>query len=253
MDVIKFFKDEWATIVSARWTIATAVILAAVAGFWVSDYHYSGRIEGLKETLETKEFPKPIIRTVIVPVTDKTQATLATSLQAQLDEAHRTIGILAQRPASAASPTRSSRPIAATAPTSGGTSMSNQSGGVAMGSSGSIGTVNQNGLPARSVFAAPLGNFYTEGYLILQRASILGLKDTEITDLDRQFGVWRQKIITWMNANMCTDAAAYFLKAHRASLSFSGVPETQNRLLDTLSWSLDNLSDIKRNDAWDCK
>jgi hypothetical protein len=121
-----------------------------------------------------------------------------------------------------------------------------------MGPNGSIGNVNQNALPARSVFATQLGNLYTEGYLKLQRVAVKGQTDSQIDGLDNEVLVWRNKVIAFMNANMCSDAAPYFLKPHRSGLTYDlGVK--QDKLVDITSWSLDNLSDIKRNDAWDCK
>ena len=247
MDIIEFFKREWHTLKSAPLAFIVIAMIAGVVGWRVADYHYDGRIQSLKETLETKEFPKPSVRTIAVPVPDPKQTDHIASLEGALIQANNTIASLVQTGGTKAP---AKMPVTKPAPT---TSSSNQSGGITLGAGGSVGTFNQNGIPARSAFAVPLGTFYTQGYIILQQASVLGQSDQQILDLTKQFMEWRAGVVTWMNANMCSDAAAYLLKSHRASMSWSGVSENQNHLIDIASWTLDNLSDIKRNDAWDCK
>jgi hypothetical protein len=256
MSVLERFEKEWAVIRLHPWKFAFVAVFVGGVSFAASSWHYQGRIDGLMETLETRQFPAPVVRHIPVPVTDPTSAAMIASLNSRLDLQGQTIenlttALVHRAPAPAPTKTRSAPPIAPAIPPA-TNSFSNQSGGVALGSNGSIGTVNQNGLAARSKFAAQLGSLYTEGYLLEQKIGVKNSPPEQIDNFDHEGGAWQKKVIDFMNANMCSDAAAYFLKFHRSSLSY-GLPEKQNGIFDSIASNLDNLSDIKRNDAWDCK
>jgi hypothetical protein len=250
MDWLKWLRAEWAVLRNAPATFFVLFCLGLVIGFGVSEYHYSGRIDALKETLETRQFPPPTVQHIPVPVTDANSASVIANLNRRLDLASQTIQELVDVARSKTSIVPKTKPQSALP---GATSSTNQSGGVLMGASGTIGTVNQNALPARSAFAAPLGQLYTEGYVIEQKVGGAGTTDAIIDDYRHQTELWQSKVVGFMNAHMCSDAAAYFLQTHRVSLDYSGMSQKQSGLFDVIGRSLDNLSDIKRNDAWDCK
>jgi len=248
VDVVKFFRDEGRVIQAAPWSFISALAVGAAVSFGISEYHYSGRIdglnetiEGLKTTLETKDHPAPVTRTIEVPVPNPSKDREIAALERTNENLSAALR---------AKPTGSSRPAKPQASST--SSFSNQSGGVAQGNNSQIGTVNQNGLPARSIFAGSLGKLYTEGYLLEQQIGMKGLTDAQFNDLNQQAAAWINKVIGFMNGNMCSDAAAYFLKFHGPSISY-GLPDKQDHLFDALASYLDNLSDEKRNDAWDCK
>lgn len=78
-------RRNWRLIMAAKWVIGPLMAISAGAGWWFADYHYSGRIESLKEDLEHKDHPKPpppVIKEV--PTPDPAQAQEIADLKAKL-------------------------------------------------------------------------------------------------------------------------------------------------------------------------
>lgn len=85
MGTIEFFKREWGLIMAHPWEFVTVAVIVGGAAFGVSEYHYSGRIAGLTETLQTKEFPKPVVTVVSKLVPDPKQAQEIADLRSAID------------------------------------------------------------------------------------------------------------------------------------------------------------------------